>query len=226
MSKLCIASSELQNWTPSWGNRYNLALALLYDGQPAEASTLLAALHTERPEHADTLMFLGSAYEAQQKMPEALEAYRAAAIADPSNPDRTLDYTRLLMDMDRYDEAIEFIQTDMTETAATSPLKLRLGAVQMIKGDYAAAREAFQAALAENPELDAGYVGLAQTYARQTNDAEAIKILEAARSKRPGSYSAGVLLRPAGEPPGTRAGGSWRPEAGGAIGAQFARSRF
>jgi tetratricopeptide (TPR) repeat protein len=173
---------------PSWGNRYNLALALLYNGQPAESSTLLAALHTERPEHADTLMFLGSAFEAQQKMPEALEAYRAAAVADPSNPDRTLDYTRLLMDMDRYDEAIEFIQTDMMETAATSPLKLRLGAVEMIKGDYGAAREAFQAALAENPELDAGYVGLAQTYARQANDTEAIKILEEARARRPGHY--------------------------------------
>ena len=173
---------------PSWGNRYNLALALLYNSQPEEASALLTALHTERPEHADTLMFLGSAYEAQQKMPEALEAYRAAAIADPSNPDRTLDYTRLLMDMDRYDEAIEFIQTDMTETAVTSLLKLRLGAVEMIKGDYAAAREAFQAALAGNPELDAGYIGLAQTYARQANDTEAIQILEAARAKRPGSY--------------------------------------
>jgi tetratricopeptide (TPR) repeat protein len=173
---------------PSWGNRYNLALALLYDGQPAEASTLLAALHTERPAHADTLMFLGSAYEAQQKMPEALEAYRAAAVADPSNPDRTLNYTRLLMDMDRYDEAIEFIQTDMMETAATSPLKLRLGAVEMIKGDYVAAREAFQAALAENPELDAGYVGLAQTYARQANDTQALQILTAARAKRPGHY--------------------------------------
>ena len=173
---------------PSWGNRYNLALALLFDGQPAEASTLLAALHTEQPAHADTLMFLGSAYEAQQRMPEALEAYRAAAVADPTNPDRTLDYTRLLMDTDRYDEAIEFIQTNMVETAATLPLKLRLGAVEMIKGDYVAARDAFHAALAENPELDAAYVGLAQTYARQANDTEAIRILAEARAKRPGRY--------------------------------------
>ena len=86
---------------PSWESRYNLALALLYAGQFTEASSLFATLHTERPTNADALMFLGSAYEMQQKMPEALEAYRAAAAADPSNPDRTLDYTRLLMDMDR-----------------------------------------------------------------------------------------------------------------------------
>jgi tetratricopeptide (TPR) repeat protein len=173
---------------PSWENRYNLALALLYDGQSSEASTLLAALHTERPANADVLMFLGSAFEMQQKMPEALEAYRAAAVADPSNPDRTLDYTRLLMDMDRYDEAIQAVQTGLGETAATAPLQLRLGAVEMVKGNYDAARDAFHAALATNPELDAAYVGLAQTYARQANDAEGFHILEAERAKRPGRY--------------------------------------
>jgi tetratricopeptide (TPR) repeat protein len=172
----------------SWESRYNLALALLFDKQFAAASNLLSTLHTERPSNADALMFLGSAFEMQEKMPEALEAYRAAAVADPSNPDRTLDYTRLLMDMDRYDEAIHFIQSGMSETAATSPLKLRLGAVEMIKGDFDAARGAFNAAIAENPELDAGYVGIAQTYARQGNDAEALRVLEAARSKRPGRY--------------------------------------
>jgi tetratricopeptide (TPR) repeat protein len=173
---------------PSWESRYNLALALLYDGQFAEASNLLSTLHNERPSNADALMFLGSAFEMQQKMPEALEAYRAAAVADPSNPDRTLDYTRLLMDMDRYDEAIQFIQSGATETASNSAIKLRLGAVEMIKGDYDAARNAFNAALADNPQLDAGYVGLAQTYARQSDDTEAIRILEEARSKRPGRY--------------------------------------
>ena len=173
---------------PTWESRYNLALALLYDGQLAEASRLLSELHNERPSNADALMFLGSAFELQEKIPEALEAYRSAAAADPSNPDRTLDYTRLLMDMDRYDEAIQFIQSGTAETASSSPVKLRLGAVEMIKGDYPAARDAFNAALAEDPELDAGYVGLAQTYARQGNDTEAIRVLEAARSKRPGRY--------------------------------------
>jgi tetratricopeptide (TPR) repeat protein len=173
---------------PSWQNRYNLALALLYDNEPAEASTLLTRLHTEQPANADILMFLGSAYEMQQKMPEALEAYRTAILADPSNPDRTLDYTRLLMDADHYDEAIQVVQTGMGETAATAPLQLRLGAIEMVKGDYAAAREAFHAALSTDPELDAAYVGLAQTYARQANDSEAIGVLQSAREKRPDHY--------------------------------------
>ncbi len=173
---------------PSWENRYNLALALLYDRQAAEASTLFAALHNERPAHADTLMFLGAAFEMQQKMPEALEAYRAALTADPSNPDRTLDYTRLLMDMDRYDEAIQIVHTGMDQASSTAPLQLRLGAVEMVKGNYDAAREAFHAALAIDPQLDAAYVGLAQTYAREANDAEALRILQAARAKFPDHY--------------------------------------
>ena len=172
---------------PSWENRYNLALALLYDEQPAEAATLLTALHTERPTHADTLMFLGSAFEMQRKMPEALEAYRAALVADPSNPDRTLDYTRLLMDMDKYDEAIQVVQTGAGVNTTTA-LQLRLGAVEMIKGDYPAARDAFHAALDLDSSLDAAYVGLAQVDARQGRDADAIKILEAAREQLPNHY--------------------------------------
>jgi tetratricopeptide (TPR) repeat protein len=173
---------------PSWQNRYNLALALLYGGQFAEASTLLATLHTEQPTNADILTSLGSARESQQKMPEALEAYRAAAAADPSNPDRTLDYTRLLMNLDRYDEAIQVVHNRMGETSATAPLELRLGAVEMLKSNYPAARDAFNAALATDPGLDVAYVGLAETYARQDNNAEAIRILEAERSKLPNDY--------------------------------------
>jgi tetratricopeptide (TPR) repeat protein len=173
---------------PSWESRYNLALAFLYAGQAAEASKLFSVLHTERPANADVLMFLGSAFEMQQKMPEALEAYRSALLADPSNPDRTLDYTRLLMDLDRYDEAVQVVQTGIGATSSAAPLQLRLGAVEMIKGDYDAARNAFHASLAADPSLDAAYVGLAQTYAREANDQEAIRILEAARIKLPGHY--------------------------------------
>ncbi len=95
----------------TWENRFNLALALLYDKQPAEAALLLATLHSEVPGNADILTFLGSADEMLDKIPQALEAYRAAAGADPSNPDRMLDYTRVLMDSDDYDEALQVIQS-------------------------------------------------------------------------------------------------------------------
>lgn len=173
---------------PSWENRYNLALGLLYDGQPEEASTLLSGLHVERPSHADTLMFLGSAFEQQQKMPQALDAYRSALAEDPANPDRALDYTRLLMDLDRFDEAVQVIQSGLKETSSPAALELRLGAVEMLKGNYTAARDAFNKAIAADSRLDAAYVGLAETYTHEGDDASSIKVLEAARSKLPGHY--------------------------------------
>ena len=172
----------------SWQNRYNLALALLYAGQSADSSSLLTSLRIEQPANAVILTSLGLSFEMQEKMPEALEAYRAAAAADPANPDHILDYTRLLMDTDRYDEAIQFIHSGMGESATTAPLQLRLGAIEMVKGNYSAAREAFHAALAADPQLDVAYVGLAETYAREANDTEAIRILEMARAKQPEDY--------------------------------------
>jgi tetratricopeptide (TPR) repeat protein len=99
-----------------------------------------------------------------------------------------LDYTRLLMDTDRYDEAIQVVQIGLGETSVTAPLQLRLGALEMVKGNYAGARDAFRSALATDPQLDVAYVGLAETYSRQANDAEAIHILQAARDKLPGHY--------------------------------------
>ncbi len=65
---------------------------------------------------------------------------------------------------------------------------MRLGAIEMVKGDYAAARKAFRDALAVDPHLDAAHVGLAQTYARQGDDAAAISVLEAARQSLPSDY--------------------------------------
>jgi tetratricopeptide (TPR) repeat protein len=182
----CFRRIALAN--PVWQNRFNLALALLYDNQPAEAASILAALHTELPGNADILTFLGSADEMLEKLPEALEAYRAAAANDPSNPDRMLDYTRVLMDTDRYDEAIQVVESGLGTAAQTAPFELRLGALEMIKGNYDSARDAFRAALKTDPELDVAYVGLAETYSRQANDRDAIQILESDRQARPDHY--------------------------------------
>lgn len=182
----CFRSIASAN--PAWQNRFNLALALLYDNQPAEAASILTALHAEVPANADVLTFLGSADEMLGKLPDAVEAYRAAAAADPSNPDRMLDYTRVLMDSEHYDEAVQAIEADMGHSSSAVPLQVRLGAIQMLKGDYNASRNSFRAALAADPDLDVAYVGLAQTYAREANDAEALRVLESARASHPDRY--------------------------------------
>jgi tetratricopeptide (TPR) repeat protein len=167
----------------SWISKYNLAIALLDAKQQPEALQLLESLVTERPADGNILSLLGSIYESAGKLPAALDAYRRAVAVDPENPDRYLDYTRLLMDMDRYDDAVALIQKGIQNTQDTYALNIRLGAVEMMKGENEKARECFQKAIGEHPDVAVGYVALAKAYMREGNDQAAADVLSEARGK-------------------------------------------
>jgi tetratricopeptide (TPR) repeat protein len=166
----------------SWQNQYNLAIALVRARQVDQALPLLATLTAEHGADANLLSSVGSAYEAAGESSLALEAYRKAIAADPSNPDRYLDCTRLLMDLDRYDEAIALIRTGMTAVADEYPLTIRQGAIEMMRGNREAARVQYRNALAEHPAVALGYVALAQSYMKEGNDQEALRILTDGRA--------------------------------------------
>jgi len=68
----------------------------------------------------------------------------------------------------------------------------------MIKGNYDAARDAFHAALAADPQLDAAYVGMAQTYAARQTTSRPFAFLKL-RARTPRPLPAGVLLWPVGQ---------------------------
>lgn len=174
---------------PSWVSRYNLAIALFDNNQPDEAMPLLEALSRERPEDANVLSLLGAAYELDNKLPQALDAYEKAVRTDPKNSDHYLDYTRLLMNLDRYDEAAQLIQQRIKQNDNDYALNLRLGAIQTMQGAYAKARESFRRGIVEQPEVAVGYVGLAQTYIKEGNDQEAAKVLADARAKLPKDFA-------------------------------------
>jgi protein O-GlcNAc transferase len=182
----------------SWTNQYNLAIALLAARQAPEASTLLRALAAQHPQDANVLSLLGSAYEATDQPKLALDAYQRAVRADPDNSDRYLDYSRLLMDLDRYDESEQFLREGLGAVQDTYALKMRLGSVQMMAARYEQARATFQEAISAHPEIPLGYIALARTYFKEGQDEEAAKILTAARDKLPPDfmldYYAGLAL--------------------------------
>jgi tetratricopeptide (TPR) repeat protein len=68
-------------------------------------------------------------------------------------------------------------------------LTIRLGAIAMIQGNREKAREAYHKAIAEHPTLALGHVALAQTYMKEGNDQEALKILTEARSVVPRDFA-------------------------------------
>lgn len=166
-----------------WTNQYNLADALLEAGQTNEAISLLESLSVKTPQNAPVLSLLGLAYESAGKPDKALEYYRAAVAAEPANHDYYLDYARMLADLNRYDESEQFIESSLRQFGDDYALTIRLGALQMLQGKLAEARQTFQKAIDATPSLALGHVALAQTYLREHHDEEASRELAATRAK-------------------------------------------
>ncbi len=172
--------SELQ--PGSWQNEYNLALALVRAGKAKEALPLLDSITTQRAGDANVLSGIASTYETAGEPGLALATYRQAIAADPGNPDRYLDCTRLLMDLDRYDEALELVKSGVPLVPEAYPLTIRMGAIEMMRGHHDAARTYYRQAVAERPALALGYVALAQSYMKEGNDREALRLLTDGRA--------------------------------------------
>jgi tetratricopeptide (TPR) repeat protein len=172
----------------SWAAQYDLAIAQLNAGHPDKALIILQPLAKQQPTNPAILSFLGSAYESANQLPQALDAYQKAVQADPQNPDRYLDYTRLLMDLDRTDEATKVVEQGITGTASTEDpyaLDLRLGVLRLKQARFEDARVAFNEAIALHPELVVGYVALAQSLMQQGSDDRALEPLIKARATLP-----------------------------------------
>jgi tetratricopeptide (TPR) repeat protein len=135
------------------------------------------------------LTTIASAYEGAGEHQLALGAYQKAIAADPTNPDRYLDCTRLLIDLDRYDEATRIVESGIPLVPDDYPLTIRLGAIAMMQGNRTQAREAYHNAISEHPTLALGYVALAQTFMKEGNDPEALRILTEARTVVPRDFA-------------------------------------
>jgi tetratricopeptide (TPR) repeat protein len=178
--------AELQ---PSGQNQYNLALALIKAKQTKQALPLLASLTAEHASDANLLSDIASAYESAGENSLALDTWQKAIAADPTNPDRYLDGTRLLIDLDRYKEATEIVQRGISLVPDDYPLTIRLGAIEMMTGNHAQARDSYRKAIAEHPELALGYVAVAQSYMKDGNDEQALKVLTDARVVVPRDFA-------------------------------------
>lgn len=169
----------------SWQSKFDLAIALVNDNQLQEAILTLRPLASQEIGDARPLALLGALYEATNELPKALDAYAAAVRVDPEDPNTYLDYTRLLMDLDRYGEAARIVQQGMKDTPDSYALYLRMGSIEMTQGQYAVARASFEKAIAQHPEIALGYIALAEGYMRDGKDQQAANVLSAARKKLP-----------------------------------------
>ncbi|MEG9435051.1 tetratricopeptide repeat protein [Edaphobacter sp. HDX4] len=173
----------VQRQPGSWENKYNLASAFLKAKRPKDARMLLVPLSLEHKGDANILSMLGSAYDLEGKPALALEPYRNAIDLDHSNPNRYLDCTRVMVDLNRFDEASALLRRGLALVPDPYVLRIRIGAIEMMQGHYEKARESFKEALLEHPDIALGYVALAQTYMKEADNQTAMSILMDGRNK-------------------------------------------
>lgn len=187
----------------SWEAKEDLAISLLNENKQQEAIPVLEQLTKQRESDANAWALLGSAYELSGNQQKSLDAYHSAVAADPANPDRYLDYARLLMDGDRYDEAEQIVQAGIAHTSDPYALDIRKGSIQMLQGNYAEARTTFQNTIEQHPEISLGYYALARCDLKDGRAQDAETVLNNARVKAPGDakvdFLSGVVLSQLGK---------------------------
>lgn len=173
----------------AWEAKYDLAITLAKAKQTVEASSLLTSLEGAHQSDPKILSLVASAAEGEGNLALAVKALKSAITADPSNPDRYLDCTRVLMDLDRNDEAAEIVKRGITLVPDPYVLNIRLGAIEMMRGNHEKATADYQRAIEAHPEVALGYVALAQTYMKDGDLKQALKVLTDGRSKVPPDYA-------------------------------------
>jgi tetratricopeptide (TPR) repeat protein len=168
--------------------QFDLALANLLAGnyvkamaQARSANEALTAQDPPQPESAAAWTILAIAAVHVDQSERALNAFRHAAALEPANEECTLNLTRELMELSRYDEALTALRAALAANPKSYALHLRVGAAQLAAGHYAEAETVFRELVNAGDPLPTGYVGLAQVLLRTGRASEAIAELTAAQ---------------------------------------------
>ena len=92
------------------GTYLRVAINLMRGDRDEEAIDLLQELVERRPDQADPLIWLGSAYRQKEDWEAALRSYRGALERDPENEALYMQMTGILIQQERKEEAIDLLQ--------------------------------------------------------------------------------------------------------------------
>lgn len=86
--------------------RYNLGTFLLNSGEVVEARRELLRIPGDSTHYADALIAIGVTYESEEGIEEAAAYFEKVAILQPERSDVQAKYGQLLLDLDKYPEAL------------------------------------------------------------------------------------------------------------------------
>lgn len=156
---------------------HNLIAALLETGALAEAEAPIRLALTRSPRDAGLLRNLASVLMLRQDWEAALDSVEAALAIEPDHPAALMTRATILHALERREAALAILARFPDDPQALR----RTAEIHAALGDADAARAAYDAALARDPDLGSAWDGLA-SITRFTPDTPLLARMQAART--------------------------------------------
>jgi tetratricopeptide (TPR) repeat protein len=168
--------------------RYNLALALYENKQPAEAAAALEPLASRAVPESDVLSLLAAAQEAAGQTPKALETLRRAIEIYPRGERHYIDLAQLCLDHHSIPLGLEILAVGRKNIERSARLAVMQGVLEARSGLTQEAEKSFRAA------EGMGQTGLGLLLLEMNMLEESIAVLRQQLAKDPAQPMASILL--------------------------------
>ncbi len=179
--RLTAASNEMPVLVEA---RLWLGRALLARGETPGAIVQLRTA-VELSHNVENLVALGGAYERASSLQEALDAYKAAAVADPKSAEPQEKIGQLLAQNGRCDQAIPALQRAIELAPRSSGVRTTLAECTARQGKHEEAVKLYQALLKADPKAVQAYYLLARSLHESRGAAAALPYYERAAREDP-----------------------------------------
>jgi tetratricopeptide (TPR) repeat protein len=169
---------------------YNLALALHLDHHDEEALETAKTLVAD----SDVLNLLGSIYAGQDKIAEAIAAFRKATELDPKNEQNYIDLASLCLDHQSFDIAAEIVNGGIANIPNSAALYTLRGAIAAQSSNLEQSAADFERANRLRPDASYGDVGLSLLLGQQSQLDEAIGVIRSRLERAPEDATLNFLL--------------------------------
>jgi len=169
---------------------YNLALALHLDHHDDEALQIAKALDAD----GDVLSLVGSIYAGEDKIAEALAAFRKATELDPKNEQNYIDLASLCLDHQSFDIAADVVNVGIANIPNSAALYTLRGAIAAQSSNLEQSAADFERANRLKPDASYGDVGLSLLLGQQSQLDEAIGVIRSRLKHAPNDATLNFLL--------------------------------
>ena len=169
---------------------YNFALALHLDHRDEESIEVAKKLAAD----SDVLNLLGSIYSSEDKVPEAIAAFRKATEVDPKNEQNYIDLASLCLDHQSFDVAADVVNVGIANIPDSAALYTLRGAIAAQTSNLEQSAADFEQANRLKPDANYGDVGLSLLLGQQSQLDEAIAVIRSRLKSTPNDAKLNFLL--------------------------------